>query len=467
MIFNSINFFIFFIITTIAYYVVKDKYQYIILLISSYFFYGYSNINNIFILLFITLISYFSVLAMEKKNNNEKKKILIFSVILIIATLLYFKYFSFIIKNINALFSKNINIGNIIIPLGISFFTLQAITYIVDTYRKDVLITKNFLKYACFISFFPCILSGPILKSKEALSQFDKSHSFNYKNFKDGFIYILLGLFKKVVIADLIAIGVNNVYSNLNNYSGIQLIIVIILYSFQIYFDFSSYSNIAYGCSKILDFNITKNFNSPYFANNIKNFWSRWHIALSTWFKDYVYIPLGGNRKGKFKTYINLMIVFIVSGLWHGAAWTYIFWGFLHGLYQIIERKLNIKFKHNFINVIINFVLVTIAWVFFRSSSMRDAIYVLTNIFKLNFTGIISQLITIGFDKFDYIIIILSTSFIMILEYLNIKFNILEKFENSSLFIRLSIYILIFFIIMIFGQYGPGFNNSQFIYLGF
>ena len=274
MIFNSINFFIFFGITVFLYYVVKEKYQCIVLLISSYFFYGYSNINNIFILLFITLISYFAALLITKYKDNKKieKIILVLSILAIISTLIYFKYFSFIVQNINIIFNKNISIENILIPLGISFFTLQAITYIIDVYRKDIDITKNILRYSSFVSFFPCILSGPILKAKEVLPQFNSNHTFDYCKFKEGFVYILLGIFKKLVIADLIAIGVNNVYSSLSNFKGISLLIVTILYSFQIYFDFSSYSNIAYGCSKILGFNITKNFHSPYFANSIKKF---------------------------------------------------------------------------------------------------------------------------------------------------------------------------------------------------
>lgn len=467
MIFNSINFFIFFIITTLLYYIVKEKYQYIVLLVSNYLFYGFSNINNIFILLFITLISFFSALLIDKIRDNAKVKkiILVSSILMIILTLIYFKYFSFIIQILNTIFSKNFSVGNILVPLGISFFTLQAITYIIDTYRKDVETTTDIVKYSCFVSFFPCILSGPILKSKEILKQFKSNHYFDYNKFKDGFVYILLGIFKKVVIADLIAIGVNNVYNNLDNFRGIPLLIVTLLYSFQIYFDFSSYSNIAYGCSKILGFNITKNFNSPYFANGIKDFWAKWHIALSTWFKEYIYIPLGGNRKGKIRTYINLMIVFIISGIWHGAAYTYILWGFLHGLYQILERKISIKFKHNFINVFWTFTLVTLAWIFFRAPSISDAMYVLTNMFKFN--GSFEQISAVGFDKFDYVIILLSTVSIMLLEYFNIKFNILEKFKNIHIAFRLIIYIIVFFIIVIFGQYGPGFNNSQFIYLGF
>lgn len=468
MIFNSIEFILFFILTFVIYYCVKDKYKYIIILLSSYFFYGYANIKYLILLFLITLISYLSGYYISKKNDkNTQKKIIVISVIVMLGLLTYFKYLNFVLGNINIIFNSNFNIANLVVPLGISFYILQAITYPIDIYRKDVNVEMNFLKFASFISFFPCILSGPIGKSKKMLPQFSLNHAFNYDEVKKGLLYVLYGFFQKLVIADCMSIGINNVYGNLHEFSGLPLLVVVLFYSFQIYFDFASYSNIAYGCAKMLGYDVIKNFNSPYFADSIKNFWARWHISLSTWFKEYLYIPLGGNRKGKIITYINLLIVFIASGLWHGAAWTYIIWGIIHGMYQVLERIFKYKCKLKIINIFITFILVTFAWIFFRSNNLNDAIYVIINMFKIDFNHILTQLLTIGLDKFDYIIIIVSMIFVFTLEIINTKYNVIEYFNKLNVVIRWTIYFVIIFSILIFGCYGPGFDNSQFIYLGY
>lgn len=468
MIFNSIQFLIFLIITFIIYYLVKDKYRYIILLIASYYFYCSSNPKNIIILLLVTIISYFSGLIIEKTNNKKRKKIIIASTtILLVGLLLYYKYSYFILENINIIFSKDFSIENIIVPLGISFFTLQAISYPIDVYRKDVVVEKNILKYSLFISFFPQILSGPIGKSKEMLPQFNLKHLYDKNKISNGIMIIIYGLFKKVLIADLMAIGINNVYTNLSDFKGLALLIVVVLYSFQIYFDFSSYSNIAYGCGKIFGYDLNKNFNLPYFANSIKNFWSRWHMSLSTWFRDYLYFPLGGNRCSKYRSYLNILIVFLVSGLWHGASWTYIIWGGLHAIYQILERMFKLKFKNNYLNIMKTFLLVTFAWIFFRANTLSDSIYVITNIFDISFADIKGQILAIGLDKYDLLVLFISVGSVFILEFLQYKKNIYSKIMNLSLISKLVICIALVFITIIFGSYGPGFDNSQFIYLGY
>lgn len=468
MIFNSIEYLVFFVITFILYYLVKDKYRYLVLLISSYIFYGFSNPKHILILLFITVVSFFSGKFINKEKQSKKRKIILFtSIILSVITLIYFKYSNFILNEINNLFNSNFTKEKIIVPLGISFFILQAITYPIDIYRKDVKEEKNFFKFATFISFFPQILSGPIGKSKELLPQYNKRHKFNYQNIKEGLLIILCGLFQKLVVADCIAVGVNNVYNNLHNYSGLAILITVLLYSFQIYFDFVSYSNIARGSAKMLGYDLINNFNSPYFSSSIKEFWSRWHISLSTWFKEYLYFPLGGNRKGKIRMYINLLIVFLVSGLWHGAATTFIIWGLLHGIYQVIERLIKVKSKYKLFNIIITFLLITFAWIFFRANSINDALYVISNMFRINFTNIKEQIISIGLDKYDLIISILSIFLLFIIEIINKKINILEKINKMPIILRWTIYFILLFSIIILGNYGPGFDNSQFIYLGY
>lgn len=468
MIFNSVQFFIFLIITFIIYYIVKDKYRGILLLVASYYFYCSSNPKNLIILLLVTIISYISGLLVNKNDDKKRKKIIIaITTILLVGTLLYFKYSYFIIQNINIVLSTNFSIENIVVPLGISFFTLQAISYPIDIYRKDVKVEKNILKYALFISFFPQILSGPIGKAKEMLPQFNQKHPFNRKNISNGIMIVIYGLFKKIVIADLMAIGINNVYGNLSGFKGIPLLITVIMYSFQIYFDFSSYSNIAYGCGKIFGYELNKNFNLPYFASSIKEFWSRWHISLSTWFRDYLYFPLGGNRCKKYRCYLNILIVFLVSGLWHGAAWTYIVWGALHAIYQILERMFNLKFKSKTLNIIRTFILVTFAWIFFRSSTINDAIYVITNMFNFSFNDVKEQILSIGLDKYDLIVLSVSVTLVFIIEVLQYRKQIYTNFENLQLIPKLIICIILIFIITVFGSYGPGFDNSQFIYLGY
>lgn len=468
MIFNSFEYLLFFLITFVLYYLISEKYRYLVLLIASYFFYGFSDIKNIFILAFITIISYFSGKLINNESNNKKKKtILIITIILCIGTLLYFKYLNFLIGTFASIFNDSVTINKIIVPLGISFFTLQAITYPIDIYRKDVKEEKNIFKFALFISFFPQILSGPIGKSKEMLPQFNEKHKFNLSNIKEGLILSIYGLFQKLVIADCIAIAVNNVYNNLQDYSGIPILLVVFLYSFQIYFDFTSYSNIARGCGKMLGYNLTDNFNSPYFADSIKDFWSRWHISLSTWFRDYLYFPLGGNKKGNMRTYVNLLIVFLVSGLWHGAAYTFIIWGLLHGIYQVIERKFKIKSKYKIINIVITFLLVTFAWIFFRSDTINDSLYIISNMFNINLSNIKEQILSIGIDKYDIVISFISIIFIFMIEIINTKTNIIDKITKLPLVVRWSIYLIFIFSIIIFGTYGPGFDNSQFIYLGY
>ena len=469
MIFNSITYLIFFTALFIAYYISKNKYRNLILLIASYIFYAYSNPKNLLILLGITFISYISGILVNKSSTNQKKKqIIAISVVLIVGTLIYCKYLLFIIQNINILFKSSFSISNIIVPLGISFFTLQAITYPIDIYRKNITIEKNIIRFALFISFFPQILSGPIGKSKEMLPQFQKEHNFNGENIKKGFIIVLHGLFKKLVIADLLAIGVNNVYSNLTIYQGIPLLLTTFFYSLQIYFDFSSYSNIAYGCGKRLGFELNKNFNLPYLADSIKNFWGRWHISLSTWFKDYLYIPLGGNRKGIWRTCLNILIVFIVSGLWHGAAYTFIVWGLLHAIFQIIERIFKVNFKKlKLLNIIKTFILVTFAWIFFRAATFEDAIYVILNMFKINFLDVKTQILSIGLDKIDLIVATISIIIVSAIEIINYKKFIIDKINKIPNILQISACMLVIFCIIIFGTYGPGFDNAQFIYLGY
>lgn len=468
MLFISLKFICFLVLTLVIYYCIPKKYRYLVLLIASYYYYGINNFVYLIILLVITLISYFSGYFVNKlKTEKEKKEVIFFNVLISLFILIYFKYFNIFISSIEDIVGNVLNIEKIIVPLGISFFILQSITYPIDVYRKQVKLEKNIFKFALFVSFFPQIASGPIGKSKEMLPQFNKEHEYSDKNIYIGFMLILYGFFQKLVIADLIAVGVNNVYGNLGKFTGLPLFFTVFLYSFQIYFDFCSYSNIALGCGKLFGYDLINNFKSPYFADSIKAFWSRWHISLSTWFKEYLYIPLGGNRCSTYRIYFNLMIVFLASGLWHGTSYTYIIWGFIHGMYQIIERIINRKCKFKIVNVLITFVLVTFAWIFFRANSLSDAFYVFCNMFDLNLKNILVQIKSIGFDNFDLLIMLFGISFVLIIEYFFRNKDLLSELYSKQNIIKYIIFLIIFFVVIIFGCYGPGFNNSEFIYLGY
>lgn len=353
MLFNSYNFLIFFPIVTLIYFLIPQRIRYIWLLIASYYFYMCWNAKYVFILLFSTAITYASGLLITRANKckEEDKRIRIkkifvgFSFIINLAILFLLKYFDFAIDNANRVLSHfSMQVINptfdVILPVGISFYIFQALSYTVDVYREDVKAEKNFLKYALFVSFFPQLVAGPIERSKNLLKQVHEKHYFDAQRVKDGLLLMIWGGFQKIVIADRVAIVVDTVFNKFPQYGGMYIVVATILFAFQIYCDFSGYSTIAIGAAKVMGFQLMENFNAPYLSMSVAEFWRRWHISLSSWFRDYLYIPLGGNRKGKFRKYVNLMIVFIVSGLWHGAQWSFIVWGALNRYFSNNRRKI-------------------------------------------------------------------------------------------------------------------------------
>jgi len=347
MLFNSYNFLIFFPIVTLVYFLIPHRIRYIWLLIASYYFYMCWNAKYALILLFSTFVTYISGILISKANNIEekrksiklKKTFVALSFILNLSILFLYKYFDFAVENINGILScLNMQIlkpsFDLILPVGISFYIFQALSYTVDVYRKDVKPEKNFLKYALFVSFFPQLVAGPIERSKNLISQIHEKHYFDGQRVKDGLLLMIWGGFQKIVIADRVAIVVDEVFNYFPMYGGMYVVVAVILFAIQIYCDFNGYSTIAIGAAKVMGFELMENFNAPYFSQSVSEFWRRWHISLSSWFKDYLYIPLGGNRKGRSRKYINLMIVFIVSGLWHGAEWTFVIWGLLNRMFS-------------------------------------------------------------------------------------------------------------------------------------
>ncbi|MGL6168515.1 MAG: MBOAT family O-acyltransferase, partial [Fusobacteriaceae bacterium] len=347
MLFNSLQFLIYFPIVVLLYFLLPFKFRWIWLLIASYFFYMNWNPKYAILMGTSTLVTYLSGILIEKSNSileenqrNKMRKLWVFlSFGINLSILFFFKYFNFLGTNITYILSK-IHIGvkipnfDMLLPVGISFYTFQALSYTMDVYRGDVKAQKNLGKYALFVSFFPQLVAGPIERSTHLLAQIDKEYNFEYERVKNGLLLMLWGLFKKIVIADRLAVLVNTVYNNPTNYEGFVLIIASVFFAFQIYCDFSSYSDIAIGAANVMGYDLMKNFNRPYFSKSIGEFWRRWHISLGTWFRDYLYFPLGGSKVSKSKRYRNIMVVFLVSGLWHGASWNFIVWGGLHGIYQ-------------------------------------------------------------------------------------------------------------------------------------
>lgn len=335
MLFNSIDFLIFLPIVVLIYFLIPDKIKSLWLLIASYYFYMCWNAKYALLLLFSTVITYASGLLIERfkrKYVRYKKYILIFSLAANLALLFYFKYINFAFDILRSVFEGmhiqlNVPKFDIVLPVGISFYIFQALGYTIDVYRDEIYAEKNFLKYALFVSFFPQLVAGPIERSKNLLCQLATPKKFKFEEAREGLLLMLWGFFLKIVLADRIAIFVDTVYGDYTTYAGYYLILATVLFAFQIYCDFAGYSTIAIGVAKILGITLMENFKSPYLSTSVAEFWRNWHISLTSWFKDYLYIPLGGSRKGKFRKYLNKMIVFLLSGLWHGASMSFVVWG--------------------------------------------------------------------------------------------------------------------------------------------
>lgn len=396
MLFNSLNFVIFFVMVTVLYYISPHKFRAIILLIFSCYFYMAFVPKYILILLSAITVDYFAGIYLEKLKSEKRRLLLIASILTNIGLLFVFKYFNFFNINIAKLASfahwnYPVKGLSIILPIGLSFHTFQSLSYVIEIYREKQKAEKNFIIYALYVMFYPQLVAGPIERPQNVLNQFHEKHEFNFDGFIYGLKIMLLGYFKKIVVADRLAIYVDKVYSSPENYNSITLCVATLFFAFQIYCDFSGYSDIAIGAARTLGFKLMDNFKQPYFSKTVSEFWRRWHISLSTWFKDYLYIPLGGNRVSKWRKDFNLFITFAVSGLWHGANWTYIIWGSLNGIYLIIENYIKSsesRFKKKidgiwlnnlylFSRSIITFVLICFSWIFFRASSFSSAIYII------------------------------------------------------------------------------------------
>ncbi len=401
MVFNSIGFFIFFPIVLFLYFALPKKLSWIMLLIASYYFYISWNVKLIYLIVFTTAISWISSMLIERTEKKSIRKLfLVLTLVVCLGILFFYKYFNFLSDSVvEAL--KVFGIGadpfnlDLILPVGISFYTFQTLSYVIDVYKGKVKTERNFFFYALYVVYFPQLVAGPIERPDNLIPQLHERHRPNWENTRNGLRKMLIGFFKKVVVADLLATYVNAVYNDAANATGLGVVIATCLFAVQIYCDFAGYTDIAIGCSEIMGIKLMQNFDRPYTAESIAEFWRRWHISLSSWFKDYIYFPLGGSRCSKIKNMRNIMIVFMVSGLWHGAAWTFVIWGALHGLYQVIGKLLK-PLREKALDAmhvardskalhasrrIVTFVLVCFAWIFFRANSMGDAMLLIKKLF--------------------------------------------------------------------------------------
>jgi D-alanyl-lipoteichoic acid acyltransferase DltB (MBOAT superfamily) len=437
----------------------------------------------IFVLGTMILIDYLAGYYIEKCHGFKKRIILIISILSTCLVLFVFKYFNFFNTNLAILadwvhWNYPIKALNLILPLGLSFHTFQSLSYVIEVYRGNQKAERNFGVYALYVMFFPQLVAGPIERPQHLLHQFYEKHDFDYEQVTDGLKLMAWGMFKKVVIADRLAVFVNTVYDKPAEYQGISLIVATVFFAFQIYCDFSGYTDIAIGAAQVMGFKLMDNFNRPYSSRSIVEFWKRWHISLSTWFRDYLYIPLGGNRVTVPRWYLNLMITFLVSGVWHGAHWTYIVWGALHGSYMVIGRYTEeIRKKitsvifsdrtskiYHFLQVLSTFSLVTFAWIFFRAKSIHDAVYIATHLFSgLNFgTGKFAPILPGQPIKEFFIAIVL----IIFLEWIHSIQNhgsIRHMLAKEPVIFRWIIY----FVFVYGGIYFAASKQTQFIYFQF
>lgn len=476
MLFNSVHFALFLPLVFLLYWFVTKrslKHQNLLLLISSYYFYSVWDWRFMFLLLFSTFLDYYTGQKMSQSSNPLNRKLWLWlSVAINLGFLGVFKYYNFFAESfaelINAFgFRADPWTLKIILPVGISFYTFHGLSYVFDVYYKRINSEKNFVEYGVFVSFFPLLVAGPIERATHLLPQIKKTRVFDYSKAVDGLRQMLWGFFMKIVVADNCAIVVNEVFQNQSQYNSISLIIAAVFFAFQIYGDFSGYSNIAIGTAKLFGIDLLKNFAYPYFSRDIAEFWRRWHISLSSWFKDYLYIPLGGSRVSKPKVIRNVVIIFVVSGFWHGANWTFIVWGFLNALYimplvifNLNRKNTNIAAENKVLpnlkelfQMTLTFGITVLAWIFFRSESIANAFEYLNGILS----GRFMELPQIDLKPFIFIFILIVVEWFQ-----RTKQHGLEMNGVKHLPVRWLIYVLLLLIILIFGA-----NSDSFIYFQF
>ncbi len=497
MLFNSLAFAVALPIVFCIYWICPAKYRWVVLLVVSYLFCAGFHISYALVLLVTTVVSYQMGRRIEKAPNRRAKRAAVAAgVLFLVAELSFFKYTTFLLEEFNALadyLSWNIQAPalKILLPVGISFYVFQTISYLADVYTGKIQAEKHFGFYALYVSFFPSLICGPIGRAGDLLPQYRQPAVFDPEKAAYGIKLMAWGYFKKIVIADTLAVTVDQVYGNLESYTGLILLLVAFMYSIEIYCDFSGYSDIAIGLADLFGIHLRMNFNSPYYAHSIREFWGRWHISLSSWLRDYIYIPLGGSRRGTARRIVNLMITFIISGIWHGANWTFLIWGALHGIYQTAEilagkAMARIKKKNTdgekerasknvslrplpvrMLQVAVTFVLITAAWVFFRADSMEEVCYIFGHMFHgidepWNYLKL--AVISLNMDYTEMVWILLPVILLTIGDVLSLKKDMILETRSWKPWVKYPLYMVFVVLLLICSEKGVA---TEFIYSGF
>jgi len=456
VILNSFPFLVFFTVVFFIYWKISPKYQWLVLLLSGYFFYSTALPAYLILIILSTVVNYFASLAIAS-STHHKKKYLLLAIIFNLSALFIFKYFNFFTSTLN----PDWKFLDWALPLGISFYTLQIVGYLLDIYSDKIKPEKKLRFFALFHCFFPQLSAGPIERGHTLLPQLKKQKVFNYAKVSSGIKLFTYGLFKKLVIADNLGIIVDRVFGSLPDYKGLSLIIVTIFYTWQIYMDFSGYTDMARGIARTLGIDLLENFNLPYFATSVRDFWRRWHISFSSWLRDYVYIPLGGSRVRLPRIILNTLIVFAVSGLWHGAAWTFVIWGILHGVAITLERITKYLLRRDFlipkfIKIFYAYILISIFWIFFRAQSLSDALYIirnsfvgLKNIFLPDYIWATLNQVFI-FNQAEMAITFIIFFIAVSAEFIRTNSSLYQILNRQPVLVRYAFYIIVVFIILQF-----------------
>lgn len=479
MSFLSPSYFLFFPITVLGYFALPQRLRNGWLLLCSWFFYLCAGPRYFALLISVSAVTHGTALRLEEKRQ---KGLLVGTLCLFIGMLFLYKYLNFGVDTLSRLLALvgldwSPVVPRFLLPAGISFYLFAAMGYLIDVYRGKIPAEKNGFKCALFLSFFPSLLSGPIGRADRLLPQFDDLHKFNYVNLREGLFRFLWGAFKKLVLADRLAVVVDTVFASPRNYGCIQVIMAACAFSIQIYCDFSAYSDMAVGSARVMGFELIENFRTPYFSRSIAEFWRRWHISLSSWFRDYLYIPLGGSRRGTVRKYVNVLIVFAVSGLWHGAALSFIVWGLLNGLYQVVsaltaslrararsvlpvreDSKIFALWQMGWV-----FLFSTVAWVFFEAGSVSGALAVLGNMAKPVLWDV-GGLAAMGMERKEFLVAGVGFLVLLGVDAYSLKADPAQRVADSPRWVRWCVYLALLLTAVVFGSYGTGYDAQSFIY---